>query len=213
MSGIHHFVPVLHRGDAVGRHTLRLRDGQSDAWLRLRHLRGHHRGGHRVGDRAGPLVSRGGPARRHRRVPVRHGVRHGRLAGLADRNPRGQLPQHHAAGTDGPLGQPSGAGPAPGAGGSAAPGTARQAGHRRFRLQRGPPGRGGFRRHRGGPAVRRTADRSAGGGRVTRRRAHHGGTALVGWPSAASRRTRPSSAPWPPSPWPASTTTPGRRCG
>ena len=26
MSGIHHFVPVLHRGDAVGRHTLRLRD-------------------------------------------------------------------------------------------------------------------------------------------------------------------------------------------
>ncbi len=24
MSGIHHFVPVLHRGDAVGRHTLRL---------------------------------------------------------------------------------------------------------------------------------------------------------------------------------------------
>ncbi len=26
MTGIHHFVPVLHRGDAVGRHTLRLRD-------------------------------------------------------------------------------------------------------------------------------------------------------------------------------------------
>ncbi len=26
MRGIHHFVPVLHRGDAVGRHTLRLRD-------------------------------------------------------------------------------------------------------------------------------------------------------------------------------------------
>ncbi len=26
MSGIHHFVPVVHRGDAVGRHTLRLRD-------------------------------------------------------------------------------------------------------------------------------------------------------------------------------------------
>ena len=26
MSAIHHFVPVLHRGDAVGRHTLRLRD-------------------------------------------------------------------------------------------------------------------------------------------------------------------------------------------
>ncbi len=25
MSGIHHFVPVLHRGDAVGRHTVRLR--------------------------------------------------------------------------------------------------------------------------------------------------------------------------------------------
>ena len=26
MSAVHHFVPVLHRGDAVGRHTLRLRD-------------------------------------------------------------------------------------------------------------------------------------------------------------------------------------------
>jgi len=26
VSGIHHFVPVLHRGDAVGRHTVRLRD-------------------------------------------------------------------------------------------------------------------------------------------------------------------------------------------
>ena len=26
MSAIHHFVPVLHRGDAVGRHTVRLRD-------------------------------------------------------------------------------------------------------------------------------------------------------------------------------------------
>jgi L-malate glycosyltransferase len=26
VSGIHHFVPVLHRGDAVGRHTLRLRE-------------------------------------------------------------------------------------------------------------------------------------------------------------------------------------------
>ena len=26
MSGVHHFVPVLHRGDAVGRHTLRLRE-------------------------------------------------------------------------------------------------------------------------------------------------------------------------------------------
>jgi L-malate glycosyltransferase len=26
MSGIHHFVPVLHRGDAVGRHTQRLRE-------------------------------------------------------------------------------------------------------------------------------------------------------------------------------------------
>ena len=26
MSGVHHFVPVLHLGDAVGRHTLRLRD-------------------------------------------------------------------------------------------------------------------------------------------------------------------------------------------
>jgi hypothetical protein len=26
VSGIHQFVPMLHRADAVGRHTLRLRD-------------------------------------------------------------------------------------------------------------------------------------------------------------------------------------------
>ena len=30
MSGVHHFVPVLHRGDAVGRHTLRLRRAMRD---------------------------------------------------------------------------------------------------------------------------------------------------------------------------------------
>ena len=34
MSGIHHFVPVLHRGDAVGRHTLRLRGRPPGARLR-----------------------------------------------------------------------------------------------------------------------------------------------------------------------------------
>ena len=34
MSGIHHFVPVLHRGDAVGRHTLRLRDATRRRGLR-----------------------------------------------------------------------------------------------------------------------------------------------------------------------------------
>ena len=30
MSGVHHFVPVVHRGDAVGRHTLRLREATRD---------------------------------------------------------------------------------------------------------------------------------------------------------------------------------------
>ncbi len=34
MSGIHHFVPVLHHGDAVGRHTLRLRDASRARGLR-----------------------------------------------------------------------------------------------------------------------------------------------------------------------------------
>ncbi len=33
MSGVHHFVPVLHRGDAVGRHTLRLRDASRSRGL------------------------------------------------------------------------------------------------------------------------------------------------------------------------------------
>ena len=34
MSAIHHFVPVLHRGDAVGRHTLRLREATRARGLR-----------------------------------------------------------------------------------------------------------------------------------------------------------------------------------
>jgi len=34
VSGIHHFVPVLHRGDAVGRHTLRLRDATRSRGIR-----------------------------------------------------------------------------------------------------------------------------------------------------------------------------------
>jgi glycosyltransferase involved in cell wall biosynthesis len=34
VSGIHHFVPVLHQGDAVGRHTLRLRDASRRRGLR-----------------------------------------------------------------------------------------------------------------------------------------------------------------------------------
>ena len=34
MSGIHHFVPVLHRGDAVGRHTLRLREATRRSGIR-----------------------------------------------------------------------------------------------------------------------------------------------------------------------------------
>ena len=36
MSGIHQFVPMLHRGDAVGRHTLRLRDVMVARGLRSR---------------------------------------------------------------------------------------------------------------------------------------------------------------------------------
>ena len=43
VSGIHHFVPVLHRGDAVGRHTLRLRDATRARGFDA-HLRRHHRG-------------------------------------------------------------------------------------------------------------------------------------------------------------------------
>jgi L-malate glycosyltransferase len=33
VNGVHHFVPVLHRGDAVGRHTLRLRDASRSRGL------------------------------------------------------------------------------------------------------------------------------------------------------------------------------------
>ena len=36
MSGIHQFVPMLHRGDAVGRHTLRLRDVMADRGIASR---------------------------------------------------------------------------------------------------------------------------------------------------------------------------------
>jgi L-malate glycosyltransferase len=34
VSGVHHFVPVLHRGDAVGRHTLRLREATRERGFR-----------------------------------------------------------------------------------------------------------------------------------------------------------------------------------
>ena len=82
VSGIHHFVPVLHRGDAVGRHTLRLRDTcrahgfDSDIYVDTVEADTESE------TAAGLVLPGGGAAGRHRRVPVRHGVGDGAVAGL-----------------------------------------------------------------------------------------------------------------------------------
>ena len=92
------------------------------------------------------------PGRRGR-LPVRHRVGHGALAGRAPGGPGRELPQHHAAGADGAVGQPPGPRPAAGPGGPAPAGASRRARRGRLGVQRGPPGRGGVRPDGGDRAV------------------------------------------------------------
>ena len=115
VSGVHQFVPMLHRADAVGRHTLRLRESG------------------RARDPLARSTSRWSTPRRGRDPSVRPLCRRGRgratslvyqfatasamppWLGGPPRDAGGQLPQHHAAGVLRALGQRHGAPPAPGA--------------------------------------------------------------------------------------------------
>ena len=113
VSGVHHFVPVLHRGDAVGRHTLRLRDATRARGLELEHLRRRRPGRDRRGHAAGLGLSGRGRAGRRRRLPVRHRLADGALAGRSHRDAGRELPQRHPARAHGAVGPPPGPGPGP----------------------------------------------------------------------------------------------------
>ena len=113
MSGVHHFVPVLHRGDAVGRHTLRLRDATRARGLQLEHLRRRRPGRDGRGHRACPGLPGRGRTGRRRRLPVRHRLHDGALARRPHRDAGRELPQRHATRTHEAMGSPPGAGPGP----------------------------------------------------------------------------------------------------
>ena len=81
MSGIHQFVPMLHRGDAVGRHTMRLRDLLVARGIDARiyvELIDPETEGETLLASTYPQHSRTG---RRPDLPVRHGVRHGGVVG------------------------------------------------------------------------------------------------------------------------------------
>ena len=83
-GGIHQFVPMLHRGDAVGRHTLRLRDVMARTGHPLADLRRDGRSRHGRRDTTVPQLPPRGRAGRRARLPVRDGV--GLAASLQERS-------------------------------------------------------------------------------------------------------------------------------
>ena len=148
VTGIHQFVPMLHRADAVGRHTLRLRDVMVATGHRLAHLCGDGRCRHELRDPAVHPVRRGGRGRRRPRLPIRHGLGHGRLAPRPSRTPGRELPQRDAAGVLRALGQRDGTAPAAGADAAAAAGAPSGARPRRVLLQRSGVATGRLPPHR-----------------------------------------------------------------
>ncbi len=155
VSGIHHFVPVLHRGDAVGRHTLRLRDASrargfvSEIYVDTVDPE--------TAEDTAPVLSYAGAAERGDVVVYQFATASAMAPWLAGRyrDARRQLPQHHAARPDGAVGQPSRPRAAAGPGGPAPAGTPDHPGGGRLGLQRGAPRRGRLRVHGGDPAVGR----------------------------------------------------------
>ena len=112
VSGVHHFVPVLHRGDAVGRHTLRLRDA-----TRARGLSSNIFVDVVQDDTAEdtlPVLAYGTwPSRATSSCTSSPPPPDGALAGRAPRDTGRELPQHHATRAHGAVGPPPGAGPGP----------------------------------------------------------------------------------------------------
>ncbi len=80
MTAVHQFVPMLHRADAVGRHTLRLREVLVARGVRSRDLRRDDRRGDGCADAAVRPLRRGGRTRGRAGLPVRHRVGHGSVA-------------------------------------------------------------------------------------------------------------------------------------
>ena len=80
VSGIHQFVPMLHRADAVGRHTLRLRDVMVARGIASHIYVEMDDPDTSVRDPAVRPLRRRRRSRRRARLPVRHGLGHGRLA-------------------------------------------------------------------------------------------------------------------------------------
>ena len=192
-SGIHQFVPMLHRGDAVGRHTLRLRDVMaargipSQIYVEMDdpETASETRPFARYADEAEPGD-----------VLVYQFATASALASWLQARVRAagrQLPQRHAARVLRPLGQRHGAPPAAGPVGAARAGAARRARPGGVGLQRGGAARRGLRRDRR-RATRRHRAHGRGRrqrGRRTFGRAAH--AAPAGSASGASPRTRRSS--------------------
>ena len=120
VSAVHQFVPMLHRGDAVGRHTLRLRDVMAARGIRSQVYVETGRPRDRRRDAPVRELRRRGRRRRRARLPVRDGLGHGRVARRPHRDARRELPQRHAARVLRALGQRHGPPPAPGPGRSCA---------------------------------------------------------------------------------------------
>ena len=97
MSGIHQVVPMLHRGDAVGQHTLALQQHLVGAGVESRICMELDDPETTVVDPTGRPVPRRGRRRRPHRLPVRHGVGPLPVAGQSRRALCRELSQHHAA--------------------------------------------------------------------------------------------------------------------
>ncbi len=161
---VHQFVPMLHRADAVGRHTLRLREVMAARGIASEIYVELVDPDTSADTRPVAGVRRRGPARGRARVPIRHRVLHGAVVGRAHGDAGGQPPQRHPAAVLRTVGQRHGAAPAAGRAAAARPGAARRARSGGVRLQRGGAARGRLRPHRGRPARRHAAGTGTGTG-------------------------------------------------
>ena len=218
VSGIHHFVPVLHRGDAVGRHTLRLRDATRARGVRSEIFVDTVDAETASRDGARALVPRA--AQPGDVVVYQFATASAMAPWLAGRSETLVVNYHNVTPPElmAPWDNHLALGQLQAQGDLRAAGAAHRARRGRLRLQRGAPGRGRLRQHGRHPAVGRARrTRRSRPPRHRRRRRRRGrratrpAAARAGSPSAGCRRTRRSRAPSPRSPWPGRTATPARR--
>ena len=157
-TAIHQFVPMLHRDDAVGRHTLRIRDVLQQRGIRsnvyVEMIDPETAADTKLfptydvdAERGDLLLYQFATASSHRPLA-------GRPPGDAGR----QLPQRHPARALRRLEQPDGPPPAQGRPGAHAPGPPYHAGHRRLPVQRGRAHAARLRPYRRGPPGRHGTD-------------------------------------------------------